>query len=98
MNSRAKLVRRLCGDLVQRLRIALGSTGDDANVIVDQITHDMAENIARDVCATIGIDYAGPDVPLEPDGKPGGKARAASPWQKRKGMRYGRRPDLTPQD
>jgi hypothetical protein len=89
MNSRAQLVRRLCGDLVQRLRIALGSTGEDANLIVDQLDRNLAENIAGDVCATIGIDYEGPEAQLAPDGKPGGKARANSPWQKRKGIDLG---------
>lgn len=64
MNSRAHLIRRLVGDLVQRLRIALGTSGADANVIVDQLTRDFAEDLTVAVCASLGVEYEGQaDVP-----------------------------------
>lgn len=95
MNSRAQLIRRLAGDFVERCRRALSSSGDDAAQYVDRLDRGIAENIAGDVCATIGVDYEGPDPPLVPDGKKGGEARANSPWQKRKGINLGgKRPDL----
>jgi hypothetical protein len=94
VNSRAHLIRRLAGDFVQRMRIAL-SNADDAAPLVDQLNHDFAEGIAGDVCATLGVDYQAPEPRPEPrDGSRTAKARANSPWQRNKGLRIGKRPEL----
>lgn len=84
MNFRAQLVRRLAGDFVQRLRIALGSSGDDAAQYVDRLDRGIADDICGSVCEMIGVPCEAPEPPPQPDGKPGGKARAASPWKKQK--------------
>lgn len=86
MNSRAHLIRRLAGDFVQRMRIAL-SNADDAAPLVDQLNHDFAEGIAGDVCATLGVDYQAPEPRPEPTGTDrAAKARAKSSWKTRNGI------------
>lgn len=74
MNPRAQLIRRLAHDFVQRCRMALANTGGDANTLVDKLPADVSENVAADICATIGVDYEGPvEVPKRKDGRP-------APW------------------
>lgn len=82
MQWRAQIVRRLAGDFVQRVRIALSLSGDDAAAIVDQITADIAELICGYVCARLGIEYEGPGASPEVRGNDkAAKARAKSPWR-----------------
>ena len=55
--------------------MALSNTGDDANLYVDALKPQVVEDVAADVCATIGIDYEGP--PDMPRRKSDGRA---APW------------------
>lgn len=57
MNQRAGLVQRAARDFVQRLRVMLGNTGDDANEMVDKLDRNVADHVAGDVCATLGVEY-----------------------------------------
>ncbi len=82
MNQRASLVLRAARDMVQRLRVMLGGTGDDAAIYVDQLTADVAEGVADDVCATLGIEFEGTD-PRTETAQHGRK----HPWGKKGGAR-----------
>ncbi len=85
MNQRASLVLRAARDMVQRLRVMLGGTGDDAAIYVDHLTADVAEGVAGDVCATLGIEYEGAD-PRTETAQHGRK----HPWGKRGQVRGSR--------
>ena len=58
--------------------MALSNSGDDAAPYVDALKPDVVENVAADICATIGVDYEGP--PEMPRRKSDGRA---APWARK---------------
>lgn len=96
MSWNQRVVENFLRDAFRRIRITLSSAQDSVH-IVDQITPELVEAVAGDVCATLGIDYEVPEgqQPAQ-GGDKAGKARAKSPWNRRKGMNLSpKRPDMS---
>lgn len=57
MDHKAIMVERLARDFVQRIRVGLSNLGS-SNEMIEKLQAPIAEHVAGDVCATLGIDYA----------------------------------------